>query len=342
MNALPVQSGGESRWHAWGWTVSVVFHGLAVGAAITVVSDLKLAPRPEPFHWEVSLVEKPVPAEHPAAASPEPAPPEPRPIDRRPIAQAVQTVQTVRPVQQVARVVQQEVRRIEPVAQAPAESPRKIDQAVGPLPSPQREMTEVVSARPAQVVESQTVESVTREAPGVGSVRQTEPVAEQVVASAPSVATPAPDVISRPAVEAVQPSPVIRAPVLETKSEVPTASAPEIIERAAASQRPVPTVPLTRADYGWLAEALWQRVHMLKRYPPAARLERMEGRVVVRAVIKDDGHLLTVEVTESSGHALLDQHAMEVVRLACPLKLKHPLGRPEVVVKVPINYKLEQ
>ena len=57
---------------------------------------------------------------------------------------------------------------------------------------------------------------------------------------------------------------------------------------------------------------------------------------------KEDGHLLDLAVSESSGHSVLDQDALEVLKIASPLTLKHPLGKPQVVVQVPISYRLER
>jgi protein TonB len=95
-----------------------------------------------------------------------------------------------------------------------------------------------------------------------------------------------------------------------------------------------------RADYGWLAEMLWHRVAELKRYPSSARLNGWEGKVVVRAVVREDGHLAELTVRESSGYEELDRAAMDTVRLACPLKLSRELGRAHVVVQIPISYSL--
>lgn len=87
---------------------------------------------------------------------------------------------------------------------------------------------------------------------------------------------------------------------------------------------------------------LWRRVSELKRYPASARLNGWEGRVVVQAVIQMDGHLTNVSVLQSSGYEVLDEAAMDAIRLACPLPLKHKLfGRAAVVVQVPISYKLK-
>jgi protein TonB len=98
--------------------------------------------------------------------------------------------------------------------------------------------------------------------------------------------------------------------------------------------------PLVKADYGWLAESLRRRLAEVKRYPSAARLNGWEGKVVVRAVIRADGHLSEVKVHRSSGHETLDNAAMEAIRLVCPLHLQQALSTPEVVVYVPIVYGL--
>ena len=56
----------------------------------------------------------------------------------------------------------------------------------------------------------------------------------------------------------------------------------------------------------------------------------------MRAIIRSDGHLAEVTVQKSSGHNVLDAAAMETVRLACPLHMKHAIGKPEIVVSLPI------
>ncbi|MFM8551028.1 MAG: energy transducer TonB, partial [Nitrospiraceae bacterium] len=86
---------------------------------------------------------------------------------------------------------------------------------------------------------------------------------------------------------------------------------------------------------------LWERVGHLKRYPHVARLKHLEGKVVVRAVINAEGHLARAEVVQSSGYTVLDEDAIATLHRACPLHLAQPLGRTEVVVQVPINYRLQ-
>ena len=49
--------------------------------------------------------------------------------------------------------------------------------------------------------------------------------------------------------------------------------------------------PDVKVDHRWLAESLWRRVAELKRYPSSARLNGQEGKVILKAVIRADGHL---------------------------------------------------
>ena len=99
--------------------------------------------------------------------------------------------------------------------------------------------------------------------------------------------------------------------------------------------------PAPHADFGWLMQALWRRIEQLKRYPTRARMNRWEGTVVVRAVIKDDGYFAELVMEKSSGHEDLDKDALELLERASPLKLKHDLRRPAVTIRIPISYKLE-
>ncbi|MGH7206125.1 MAG: TonB family protein [Nitrospiraceae bacterium] len=305
MNALSVSRLGETRQYAQGWAFSLLVHALGISAAIALVADLRLAPQPEPFRWDVSVVETPTPQQPdkptPSQAKPTPASPKPverQPVDPQPVTQTVQTVQTV---QQVVR--QQIVREVRPVVQATSQQtvPVETQSVVSPEPYP---------------VETEQASPVVSEAP---------------VTSASPAATPGtPSVVSRPVVEAI-PSPA----VVQERTVVRDSA------QAAVKELPIRSAPATKADYSWLAEALWNRVEQLKRYPHIARMNRWEGKVVLRAVIREDGRLMNLEVAESSGHSVLDRDAMEIMKQASPLKLKHPLGQPQVVVQVPINYKLQ-
>lgn len=93
-------------------------------------------------------------------------------------------------------------------------------------------------------------------------------------------------------------------------------------------------------DYGWLVNSIRGRILDLKQYPIEARLNRYEGRVVVRAVISEAGELLDVSVVQSSGHEVLDHDAIDLLRRVCPITMREPLQRQSVAVKVPVSYSL--
>ena len=330
-----------------------------------VVRQEDPAPAPAP----VPQVQPPAPT--PEKPRPQPVravepPPQPvqRQVETRVLPQAVQrdaqpVVETVRPQEQIQpkqEVVQvqakpiepQEIHKTEPVMQA---APTEVQREVASVVEQQ-----IMDAAPAtaQTYQAQSVVS----APAV-----VETVPEPVMtASAPVVHT-------APAVEAVEvpPTPAHSSPVAEpvtaAVSETPSAP-PAPVEAvvvptapvAAAVAEPDPATlqehqvvaqaavarPAAKADYGWLAESLHRRIIELRHYPSTARLNGWEGKVVLKVSIRHDGQLKDVEVVKSSGYESLDQAAMEAVRRACPLHMKHELTAPMVVLHLPVSYSLNR
>ncbi len=77
------------------------------------------------------------------------------------------------------------------------------------------------------------------------------------------------------------------------------------------------------------------------RYPRAARLRGLEGKLVVRAEVSPQGQARTVWVERSSGHKILDAAALEAIKgwRFIPATLA---GLPvESLVDVPVNYYLQ-
>jgi protein TonB len=136
------------------------------------------------------------------------------------------------------------------------------------------------------------------------------------------------------ATEPVASSPAPAEPNTMAEAPVHTPSSTPLVAKA------VPVRPASKADNAWLAESLGRRIKELTRYPSSARLNGSEGKVVLRVVLRADGHLADVTVHRSSGHEVLDRAAMETVRLACPIHMKQTLSAPEVAVYVPIVYSL--
>ncbi|HSE57626.1 MAG TPA: energy transducer TonB [Nitrospiraceae bacterium] len=115
---------------------------------------------------------------------------------------------------------------------------------------------------------------------------------------------------------------------------------PTVRQRPQPVERPV----LTRSvlpDYGWLSEALRDKIERTKRYPAVARANRWQGQVLVQFNVRRDGHLVDPRVAESSGYAVLDHAALETVRAASPVTLRHGLEQPTVLVSLPLTYQLE-
>jgi protein TonB len=316
--------------YAQSWVFSLLIHGTAVGSAFVVLGDLKLAPEPEPFTWEVSLVE----SSSPVAEGSAPA---------QPVSQPVQAVQPVQQEPQPAKtppVKPKIVEPVKPVQPVVAEIPKKVEQQVTEVtpvePVPQTVMPVTPPIEPEKPIEEKDpVEMKTAEAvvPAETLPPQTPPQTK-VARAEPHK----PVLESAPATATAQPQTAISSAAAEKPAP---AAPPAPIQEA--TLRPMPAQPGAgrKADFGWLAQTLWDRVARLKRYPHTARANHLEGRVVIRAVITEDGRLAEANVSESSGHSVLDEDALEVIRRACPLKLKQPLGRRQVVVQVPINYRLE-
>ena len=133
-------------------------------------------------------------------------------------------------------------------------------------------------------------------------------------------------------------------PTTTSKPAPPAADLPLTLPQSAqiaSIGTPTSHVPAKR-DYGWLSETILRRVEELKRYPAEARLDRAEGKVVLKAVIREDGTVDDVEIFQSSGYRSLDHAAVELMKQAAPFHLSHPLGNSKVTVKIPMSYRLDR
>jgi len=350
MSEISIPHQGETQHYAQSWALSVLVHGLAVGLAVIVLGDLKLTPKSEPFKWNVATVEPPPkPVAQPAESKPQAKAvtksAEPQPVQRQttvvqaappsptpptPVVQRQEPIQPVvekKPEPEVkpeVKEVKQEIKEVKPEVPPPM-----------PVVAKPVEPVESQVHHPTHAIHTQTAESHT---PAVESVVEQ---AATPASAAPS--HPAPSAPPTPMIASVAPgapaAPQGHQESAKETSVVPTSST---IQEASANALPAPSGAghAAKADYGWLAQTLWDRVANLKRYPHFARLRHLEGKVVVRAVINAEGHLARAEVIQSSGYSVLDEDALETLHKACPLHLAQPLGRAEVVVQVPINYRL--
>jgi protein TonB len=148
---------------------------------------------------------------------------------------------------------------------------------------------------------------------------------DDLVVSAPKLAAPAivtapmPVIAIAPAPEAIAATPRIQAP--------PAPPAP-----------PAAKAGETRNSY--LGRLLAQ-LNRFKHYPPSARAAHIEGVVMVHFVMARSGKLLSAEIAQSSGRAVLDREALALMRRAEPLPPMPETLTGEVLdAVVPVDFSL--
>ncbi len=343
------------------WGLSLGLHALIVGLAFMITAQVQPILKEEIFQWEVALVQ-------PSPDAPHTETPQSTPIVQPSKPAAARIVQTAQPIQPVEPTSDMVMTRV-----ATPYSPEIVHPTIAP-PKPEP-VQEIVQAKVQPVVPEETKkEEIKKEEVKPQEVMKPEPhpapVAKEV---SPPVESPA-------ATQAYEPPASSRAhhaesaPVIHHESSSPEEMAPEWRPLVAVGEGPAKTVaaassvpaessavaaasvqapspaplvakaspvrPATKADNAWLAESLGRRIKELTRYPSSARLNGSEGKVVLRVILRADGHLVDVVVHRSSGHEVLDRAAMETVRLACPIHMKQALSAAEVAVYVPIVYSL--
>jgi len=323
------------------WGVSIALHCIAVVLALTFSARVKPVLEQEVFKWDVALVDAvqtdPMPeraeavvkpAQHRTRVAPAPVEPAPEAIMHRVAPQ--QTVQMVHPVIEPVKPVEQNVESPQPKVDRLEQKIETLQPKAEPT---EQKLVEVAHPKAEPVAETKEPEPVQHAEP---MMPQNQPVA--VTASAePNEPRPA---HVEPTTHASAAASSHDAPAQQT-TPAPTSDAPSVADAAPVqvAKAPAPSSQV-KADHRWLAESLWRRVAELKRYPSSARLNGQEGKVILKAIIRSDGHLAEVSVQKSSGHSILDIAAMEAVKLACPLHMKHAIGKPEIVVSLPIVYSL--
>ncbi|MCX5721414.1 MAG: energy transducer TonB [Nitrospirae bacterium] len=226
-----------------------------------------------------------------------------------------------------------------PSSQAQAQpAPAPSLQQTVPAQQPQSPQPPAPQTTPS--ITERTVTPVVPKTPVSPPPQPAEPIKHETVApmvtEAPAVRKPTEAPVTVPAKPAAQTPPPAPPAILEQTAK------PDVVPTQTAAIAPAPANEPTKRDYGWLSEAILRRVEELKRYPAAARIDRAEGRVVVKAVINEDGSVGEIEVAQSSGFPSLDKAAMETIRQAAPFHLPHPLGRPRLTIKIPISYRLDR
>ncbi len=95
------------------------------------------------------------------------------------------------------------------------------------------------------------------------------------------------------------------------------------------------------AEYGVYLGRLRTRVQESLRYPLAARRRGLSGTVNLEIVIRPDGAISGVAVTDSSSHAVLDAAAVEAIRRLAPEPFPPDVQPRALRVRLPVVFALE-
>lgn len=331
-------------------------------AAVRTVQTVQPVPPVEPTSDMVMT--RVAPQYSPEIVHPMVIPPKPEPVQE--IVQA--KAPPVQPQEMKKEEIKEEAKRQAPDV-VKAEPLPQIVQAKVPSVEPQEAAKQEVTKEAVMPHDVVQPEAAVRELRSAPVAKQVAPPVEANL-SAHTYVPPVPSHLqqaettevasqSSPSSEEKAPEWQSLVPVREESAKTATGpvaapSAPAVAESTAVAAAPVqaqspaplvakaaPVRPASKVDNAWLAESLGRRIREVTRYPSAARLNGTEGKVVLRVVLRADGHLADVTVHRSSGHDVLDRAAIETIKLACPIQMKQALSAPEVAVYVPIVYSLE-
>jgi periplasmic protein TonB len=89
-------------------------------------------------------------------------------------------------------------------------------------------------------------------------------------------------------------------------------------------------------------QSISKEIKRYQKYPPAAQRRGWEGTAEVLLQLAADGKVTGITLGKSSGHAILDQEALDMVRRASPLPQAPPDLRGRALgVSVPIVFRLQ-
>ena len=319
------------------FAVSVVVHAVLIAfipgfRSIPIetprVLEVEIAPRETPPIPPVQ--EKPVIQRKIVEPDPEPVVPPPQPVVRQPEPEPppvprADFIRAPRAEPKPEFVVPKPELRPEPKAEPKLEArpepriePRPEPPPVARVePRPEPRPVPNIEPRPEPRIEPKTevipeVKPVPRETPPPVAQPRVEP---SVVA--PTTVRPPPSPVAT-----VQPPPVA--------APQPRTSTPKMDEEQ--ENRML-------ATYG---QSISKEIKRYQKYPPIAQRRGWEGTAEVSLQISAEGKVTAITLAKSSGHTVLDQEALEMVRRASPLPQAPPdLRGHALVVAVPIVFKLQ-
>jgi protein TonB len=254
------------------------------------------------------VVETPTPVVEPPKPV-EQVKPEPRKVEPQPVPKVVEP-EPVRLPEPVAR-------QPEPVAPPPPKT-----EVLQTAPRPEQKPEQFSMPRPEPRPQPSQVEPrpEIRPEPPVARVTPTQPV---------PVVPPRAEPVTPP--QAVSPPPAAAPPPQAAVQPPPPPAAPA---------QPAAAVESTAvASY---QQNLSTLVNRKKIYPQRAVRQRLEGTAYVSLTLAPDGNVANISLQKSSGHDILDQAALEMVRKASPLpRAPEILRGKERVISIPIRFELQ-
>ena len=148
-----------------------------------------------------------------------------------------------------------------------------------------------------------------------------------------------------------EPTPADRLPLEPPAPPSVIAAAPKVDAPPTITVPPPPPEPSKKiepsqddinAALGQYSNTLGRAIAKHKQYPKVAQMRGWEGDCLLDLKLDGSGNVLSARVKESSGHEVLDNQALEMVRKAAPFP-----APPEVLrdrsfnLTVPVSFKLE-
>lgn len=204
----------------------------------------------------------------------------------------------------------------------------------------------IAQLRPALAENAPPVVAAATAAPAA-AVRRTQPAtpssAQKIIAATPAETPP-----TRAATASAETAPLTEPAGANTAAAaLPTTDAAALPPPLAALTALAP--PEVRERRGkpstlWLANYTQQlsgQVGRQKQYPQIARLRGWEGTAIIAIQLSAAGHIVGTKIAQSTGHDVLDQQALTMIRQAGPLPpLPYAIAGEALTVQLPIVFTL--
>jgi periplasmic protein TonB len=171
---------------------------------------------------------------------------------------------------------------------------------------------------------------------------EAEPPLDQVVEPPKPIEPPSPVALPKPPPPKPHPHPVVRPPMASPATHEPVRQS--IAPQAAppvAMPTPVPAAPATSSAQHSFSALIAAQLERYKRYPALAQRRGEEGTVLLRFAIDRSGNVVAAQIERSSGHTMLDDEVMALVRRAAPLPAPPAdLAGNTVTLVVPVSFSM--